>query len=90
MKIVTTSGDIAIRNSQTDLLSLKSVSGDVEVDDTKSTSSVNVKAVSGDIDISGSDAPSWRLTTVSGDIKVKTTKGEVDASSVSGRTKVSQ
>jgi hypothetical protein len=90
LKIATQSGDIALRGSQVEAVTLKTMSGDVEIEDTKSPSSVSATTMSGDVDVSGSEAPSWRLSTMSGDVKVKTTKGEVDASSMSGRTRISQ
>jgi len=90
LKIASQSGDIALRSSEVEAITLKTMSGDVEIEDTKSPTSVSASAMSGDIDVSGSEAPSWRLSTMSGDINVKTTKGEVDASSMSGRTRISQ
>lgn len=89
LKVATQSGDIALRGSQAEAVTLKTMSGDIEIEDTKSPSSVSANAMSGDIDVIGSEAPSWRLSTMSGDVKVKATQGEVDASSMSGRTRIS-
>ncbi len=89
LRIASQSGDIAVRAAVADNIELKTISGDVDVEETKSPNSVSAKSMSGDIDVSNSEAPSWRLSTMSGNVKVKSTTGEVDASSMSGRTRVS-
>lgn len=90
LKVASQSGDIAVRGVTTESVTLNTMSGDVEIEDTRSETPVSAKTMSGDIDVSGSEAPSWRLNTMSGDVKVRSTSGEVDAKSMSGRTRVSQ
>jgi hypothetical protein len=90
LRVYSKSGDIALRISEVQTVILKTMSGDLEIEDTKSLNPVAATSMSGDIDVLGGEAPSWQLSTMSGDVTVKGTMGKVDASTMSGRTRVAQ
>lgn len=90
LKIASKSGDIALQGAEAEVVTLKTMSGDVELDDVNAKTPVSAETMSGDVDVRNGSAPSWRLRTMSGDVTVRGAKGEVEASTMSGRTRVSQ
>ena len=90
LKVVSKSGDIALQGAKVDVATFKTMSGDVELGDVTSQTPVSAETMTGDVDVRGGAAPSWRLRTMSGDVSVRGATGEIEASSMSGRTRISQ
>jgi hypothetical protein len=89
LKVASRSGNLALQGARADVVTLKTVSGDVELNEVAATNPVSAESVSGDVDVRGGSAPSWRLRTISGNVTARGAQGEVDTSTVSGRTRVS-
>lgn len=81
LAVDTTSGDILVEGLEGDLIELRSVSGDLEIDGGRQR--VIAHAVSGDIDIESS-ARRVELNAVSGDIDAEVSSVEADVETVSG------
>jgi DUF4097 and DUF4098 domain-containing protein YvlB len=77
----TVSADISVSGSRGEYISLRTVSGDLDVD--ASPQRIELKSVSGDVEFEGS-VPRTAIETVSGEIDVIGAHGEITANTVSG------
>ncbi len=77
----TVSADITVSDSSGETITLRTVSGDLEVE--ADSNRIELRSVSGDIEFEGS-ADRSTVETVSGDITLAGVKGEVSANAVSG------
>ena len=77
----TVSADISVSGSRGESISLRTVSGDLDVD--ASPQRIELKSVSGDVEFEGS-VPRTAIETVSGEIDVIGAHGEITANTVSG------
>lgn len=87
LNVATMSGDIALSSAHVETVWLKTMSGDIEIEDLESESQPTLNTMSGDVEITGSEALGWTVSTMSGNVKTRGVKGEVQASSMSGRIK---
>lgn len=89
LRVASRAGHVAINGAQAEDMELETRSGPISVKDTRSENPVSVKTRSGHLNVSGCEAPSWKLSTRAGDVTVENTRGTVDATTRSGRTRVS-
>ncbi len=89
LKIATQSGDLALQSVGVESISAETQGGDVDMEGVKSSSTVKAKTMAGNVTLRDSSAPAWNLETMSGNIRAKSVEGELDTSTMSGRTRVS-
>ena len=86
--VASKSGSILVRNTEAGDINLKTMSGAIDLEAVRSSAPVRAESMSGSIAVGQSVAPSWRLKTMSGNVTARSTEGRVDASTMSGRTRV--
>ena len=89
LKVASQSGGLALEGVSAEKADLETMSGNIDMAEVTSPAPIRAKTMSGNVDMQGGSAPSWNVETMSGNIRAKSVEGELDTSTMSGRTRVS-
>jgi DUF4097 and DUF4098 domain-containing protein YvlB len=84
LNVTSLSGDVVVTNGER-VMTAKSTSGDVQLDNVRSPIGLDASSVSGTLTVRNSRAPRMRLNTISGNLVIRDAVSErIDAQSISG------
>ena len=84
LNLTSLSGDVVVTNGE-HVMTAKSTSGDVQLENVRSPIGLDASSVSGTLTVRNSRAPRMRLNTISGNLAVRDSVSErIDAQSISG------